>query len=317
MIGLTLLSFLGWGLVAAAADDDSDDDGGETDTITPGEDVIGSLEGEEIIGGAGSDTLSGEGGDDLINAQAGDDFVQGGSEDDVIFGGDGDDQGSGGSGDDFVIGGDGNDSLNGSLGFDWVEGDDGDDTLSGGFGDDTLTGGEGADELEGGADDDLLIGGAVPGTPLAPDDLVALRDGTATLNDILGVEPTDAVPLPDDNAPDTLVGGDGDDDLIVGSDDTATGGPGADLFVVLSEADDVADQTANITDFDAAEDAIIVLLDPNVDETPDVSVTTEGDDAVILVDSVPTAVVTGAAGTLVTGDVDPFFGIFVGFLDPT
>lgn len=96
----------------------------------------------------------------------------------------------------------------------------GNDTLRGGQGDDLLLGGAGNDLLEGGAGDDTLVGG-------------------------LGH--------------DTLRGGDGNDTLVVDAQDIATGGRGADHFVVtdslltrwveLKSQGTPIEMSRNITDF--------------------------------------------------------------------
>lgn len=96
----------------------------------------------------------------------------------------------------------------------------GNDTLRGGDGNDLLLGGAGNDLLEGGAGDDTLVGGT---------------------------------------GHDTLIGGDGNDTLIVDAQDIATGGRGADRFVVtdnllthwveLKNQGTPVDLGRNITDF--------------------------------------------------------------------
>lgn len=89
-----------------------------------------------------------------------------------------------------------------------------DDTLLGGAGNDTLRGGDGNDLLLGGAGDDLLLGG--PG-----DDTLVGGAGR-----------------------DTLDGGPGNDTLVVGIDDVAHGGSGADRFVVT---DSLVSQWVSLT----------------------------------------------------------------------
>lgn len=87
----------------------------------------------------------------------------------------------------------------------------GDDSIIGGAGDDTLFGEDGNDTLEGGADADSLVGGA-------GDDSLTGGTGDDTLEGGEGA--------------DELAGGAGNDSLLVGQDDTATGGDGDDVFTL-------------------------------------------------------------------------------------
>ncbi|MEO1192084.1 MAG: calcium-binding protein [Pseudomonadota bacterium] len=98
------------------------------------------------------------------------------------------------SGGGSLVGNTAGDSLVGIVGDDVAFGGLGDDALFGGGGDDTLRGRSGSDVITGGRGDDLL-------------------DGQG-----------------DQDAPDLLYGGKGQDVLIFNSNDTAFGGSGADLF---------------------------------------------------------------------------------------
>lgn len=86
-----------------------------------------------------------------------------------------------------------------------VSGSDGDDEITGGAGADTIFGQAGSDTLTGGAGDDE-INGIWDGSD---DTRIAARD------------------LAD---PDVLLGGDGNDEIFLGSGDAATGGDGTDTF---------------------------------------------------------------------------------------
>ena len=159
------------------------------------------------------------------------------------------------------------------------EGDDGNagagrDTLIGGTGDDTLDGGEDDDWLAGGEGSDLLIGGRGSDT----------LDGGEGSDTLYG-----AFPEGDDGAADFLNGGNGDDLLVLGAGDHGSGGAGADVFALgqwLGEGG-----FATITDYDAAEDRIVLVYDAAVHAAPQLKlVPLEGtEDVKILLDGRPWA----------------------------
>ena len=126
----------------------------------------------------------------------------------------------------------GNDTLIGGLQADQIFGSDGDDTLKGGAGNDSLYGGDDDDSLYGGEGKDWLIGGTGNDTIYGE-----------SLNDRL-VGGAGA---------DMLFGGWGSDNIVVDSEDVATGGDGQDRFEVIADASSGA---AKIQDFTKGEDAI-------------------------------------------------------------
>ncbi len=136
------------------------------------------------------------------------------------------------------------DTITGSETGDAINAGAGDDVVDGGAGDDSITGGAGADVLAGGLGSDILYGG----------ELNNLDDGEA----------------------DTLSGGEGDDELNLGNDDIATGGEGADTFV----REVSMTSRALVTDFDAAEDLIVVQHES--DTPPTLETQTIASDGVIL-----------------------------------
>lgn len=183
---------------------------------SPGDDVI--------HGGDGDDDLRGGLGDDTIHAGAGNDWVQGDAAygpggDDVIYGGAGDDLLCGQGGNDLIYGEEGDDTLWGGEGNDTLFGGPGNDWLSGHDGDDVLVSTEGSDDLDGGRGNDVLIG----------------HDGPETV---------------------WMNGGEGDDTLMPGAHDFATGGAGADTFILRQ----VPEGFPTISDFDAKEDEIRLHL---------------------------------------------------------
>jgi len=145
-----------------------------------------------LVGDDDDNELSGSLGDDEVTGLGGDDLLSGYAGDDTLDGGEGDDTLLGGSGDDQLAGGEGDDSLNGEAGDDILLGGEGDDTLAGGDGDDVLVGGEGYDTLQGGAGNDRLEAGA--------GDIVDGGDG----DDLIIVSTDDAAPA-------SIDGGAGDD----------------------------------------------------------------------------------------------------------
>ena len=204
-------------------------EGSEISLGDDGEQAAGGEGDDTITGGEGGDWIDGLGGEDSLIGGDGDDTILGGEGRDTLIGGSGNDSLSGGGGGGLIDGGSGNDSITGGADDDALFGGSGDDTLTGGWGDDLLVAGEGEDLLIGGAGDDTLFG-------YTPDD-----DG----NDIDGA--------------DFLNGGDGDDYLVLGSGDIASGGVGADTFVLGNWVD--PDAPAQITDFDANEDTLVVAYD--------------------------------------------------------
>jgi len=163
-------------------------------------------------------------------------------------------------GDDTLTGGGGKDTLLGGAGQDGLDGGDGEDWLAGGDGNDALTGGAGSDTLDGNAGDDWISG----------------------LNGPI-----------DDFDEDFLNGGAGNDTLVLGSGDQAHGGEGGDDFVIhdwLKEGG-----VAHVTDYDAAQDKLVVIYDPAIHPDPILSleVDPDGSKSTLLLDGAPLATVRG------------------------
>lgn len=340
VIGFTILTLLGVGLIVSLFDDDDDSNSTDNNTVeesegvevagsedadtidgTDGTDTLSGGDGEDTISGAeSSDTIEGGAGDDLIQGGAGDDRLLGQEDDDVLIGGTGDDQIVSGTGDDFAQGRGGDDRLTGSLGSDFLEGNDGDDTILAGFGSDSLLGGAGSDLLDGGNGDDLMSGGAISQVDFSTTDLLGLRDGTLTFVQAAGLEDIDDDTLDlsqdDDDASDTLFGGEGDDSIVLGSGDIATGGEGFDAFGILADALSGTQGPSTITDFVPGEDLILVLDDLDLPVAPSISVLTAGTDAIVALNGQPVTVVEGAAGSLSASDIGLFAGLSISFVDP-
>lgn len=275
----------------------SDDDNSVSEEGTEANDTL--------EGGEGDDFLDGQAGDDILHGRAGDDTIFGREGDDVLEGADGDDMLCSGDGDDVVTGNRGQDLIEGQGGEDFVSGDYGWDSVFGNEGNDTVLGGRGGDVVNGGEDDDLVFGGIIEGVPLNLEELEALRDG-GSLSDVNG-----GIEMRDDSLSNTVWGGAGDDDLILGSGDIADGNSGADTYHIMSEqiaADTVGEAT--ISSYVAEEDTITIIVDDTEAEA-DISVTDDGDDSVIRLGDTVLARVEGSAGTLSAADISLISESFV------
>ncbi|MCB1391264.1 MAG: peptidylprolyl isomerase [Rhodobacteraceae bacterium] len=221
-----------------------------------GANVVAGDGDDTVLGGDGNDWLEGSRGRDSLDGGGGSDTLDGGEGDDTLTAGDEADWLLGASGDDILDGGSGADTLTGGEGADTLNGGEGADTLEGGAGDDDLDGGEGADLLMGGTGNDRLDGGN------------------------------------DHGERDSLNGGAGDDTLHLGGNDLATGGEGADDFVLDGWMD--ADNPAVIADFEPGIDSLAIGWDG--DGAPPVIETlydAEAGGLRILIDGEPVAMLQG------------------------
>ncbi|WP_306226550.1 calcium-binding protein [Bosea beijingensis] len=260
--------------IVGGAGDDQIDAGAGNDIVFggAGNDVIrGGAGNDRLYGGDGNDTIYGEAGDDFIDAGPGDDIIDAGTGNDVVDGGtgnniidagDGDDVVKAGDGDNIVLAGKGDDHVALGAGNDVVEAGAGDDRVEAGAGADRVFGEEGCDELHGEAGNDVLDGGAgsdrvfggegndwIVATSDAADDCYDGGEGHDTL-DLSATEHGVTVDLKRGEAvgieigEDTVIdfeailGGSGDDCLIVGEKATTlSGGDGDDRFVFAVDAD--------------------------------------------------------------------------------
>jgi len=277
----------------AVADDDSPVENEPEPEVTDGTDGA-----DEIDAGAGADVVNGGDGNDDILGGSGDDTLNGDGDADVIQGQGGFDEVNGNEGDDLLQGRGGNDSVSGNAGNDWVDGNDGDDLVNGGTEADTVIGGMGADIINGGDGADVLVAGEVLSAPLTTGELSNIRAGE-TLDEAIALDLGDSIQLVDDGSIDVLNGGDGADVLFFGAGDTATGGSGEDDFGIIATAANAA-APAIIADYDSAEDDVFII-DPAFDPdgaAPVVTVTDDGDDALILLNGELVGRVADAAGKL-------------------
>ncbi|MCW8842083.1 MAG: hypothetical protein OQK00_01575 [Rhodobacteraceae bacterium] len=236
------------------------------------DDLIGGQMSDTLIGGAGNDTIyGGRGrdwvemgdGDDLYNdskqgntkgrdrveAGAGNDTIRGRGGDDTFFGDEGNDEISGGGGKDKIRGGAGNDTLMGNIAKDKLYGETGDDLLYGGDGNDSLYGGDGDDVIRGGKGADSFVAGR-------GNDVIYGGNGRDTgdlgWGDDIWFDTSEA----GFTGTDSVRGGEGNDTLKSGAgDDTLTGDGGADTFIFTG-----ATGQREITDFDPAEDSLLIQI---------------------------------------------------------
>ena len=265
-----------------------------------GDDTIRGGEGDDwLFGGGGDDSIEGGEGNDILVGGAGDDTIDGGEGHDIIFGdldGHGDDSLSGGSGDDFLVGGAGDDTLDGGADSDWLEGGTGDDTLTGGSGDDTFlfARNNGNDTITDFANGGDLIDLREFTQISSFADLAITADGDDVVIDLGdyggGTIRFEGTSLSDLNADDFVFyrneGDDGDNRLLGASgDDTLTGGAGDDTLTGYGGDDTFVfgpnDGNDTITDFTECEDAIDLTAFSTITGMADLTIATDGRDAVI------------------------------------
>lgn len=235
------------------------------------------------IGTPGKDELTAEAFTrTAMNGDADDDVIKGSNLNDYILGGFGDDMIRGEPGDDIIRTGEGNDHLHAGYGDDIVYGGGGNDSLNGGHGDDRISAGDGDDNVFGFAGTDLVLGGA------GDDTLSGLRAERAA--------PRDAAEAEQDG-PDTLDGGEGNDQLWLSDGDNGTGGEGEDSFIADWRSDDIT-ASVTINDYNADEDQIALLIPPPEEgqDMPEVTqeVSDDGADRLVFMDGVEIARVVGA-----------------------
>lgn len=275
-MGLAASSFSGGG---EDTDDENTAPGYANDTETENEEAQSSepvvrdgLEGILIEGGSNTENLMGTGGPDLMDGGAGDDTIQTFDGDDALLGGLGDDVLRAGGGEDFLTGG------------------RGDDLLLGGNDSDTLLGDAGQDTLNGGSGDDWLYGADITSRDMEVADFHEDREAETELeyNDPTSREEADE-----------LFGGAGNDQLILGEHDTATGGEGLDTFNVGHWTESNA---PFLTDFDPDEDVVSIIV-PEDEPLPTITVERVGDETHVLADDVIMARIAGAAEDFDASDV--------------
>jgi hypothetical protein len=235
-VSVVLLVLLGGALLIPLFGRDDDENENENDIDN------------EILGGSGNDVIDGTEENDLIRTFLGDD---------TIFGNDGNDNIRSGGGDDYVEGGLGNDFVRAGSGDDEIFGEEGDDRLFGEQGDDYIDGGSGDDIIRGGWGDDLILGrgGADNMTGADNNDTIFGWQNGTVMNGGL----TDA-DNPDQSNDDTLV--------MVTGEGVMTNGTGDNMNIALANITDGQDTFISVTDFDPADDTLVLTVDYATNGTP-------------------------------------------------
>ncbi|MFC3616623.1 calcium-binding protein [Lutimaribacter marinistellae] len=279
--------------VSGSSSETEDDMDMTEDTDGEGSSPMDFIGNDTVEGDETDETIDTAEGDDDVLAAGGDDTVMAGEGDDIVAGGEGDDSLSGEEGIDLMLGNEGDDSMDGGADTDWVEANEGDDSVSGGDGNDIVIGSEGADTLDGGDGDDRLYSGDYLPRSLTLDELTATR-ASLQAGDPLTLPAGLSPEITGDEQADEVNGGAGDDVLFLAGLDQATGGEGADEFVLLGNGTEVV----MINDYDDGEDALVYVYDAGEDE-PVLDLTDNGDGTQTLTaNGEPAAVVAAASVSL-------------------
>lgn len=150
-------------------------------------------------GGAGDDVIVGNNLDNFITDLGGNNIIAAKGGNDIVITLDGNDIISGGDGDDIIIAGNGNNIVSGDAGNDFIDTGDDADIIDGGDGDDSIYAGDGDDIITGGAGSDYIEG-------------QGSTAGDETIDGNLFLVTSD----------DILIGGDGNDTFLIGSESNST-----------------------------------------------------------------------------------------------
>ena len=187
---------------------------------------------------------------------------------------------------------DDDDTIQGSDLTDYIEGSAEDYCILAYDGSDLVTGGADEDTIGGGNGDDYLAVADIHEADIYAEDLRATSGlVSTTLN--ADLETGEA---------DTVFGGDGDDQIIIGGNGEATGGDGADIFGAGFWID--TGDTAVATDFELGTDTLVYLIDKS-EPVPEVSFSeSEDGDAEVLINDELKVLLSGIdAATLDRSDV--------------
>ena len=134
------------------------------------------------------------------------------------------------------------------------------------------------------------------------EELTELRD-CGSLEQING-----GIEMRDDSVGNDLFGGNGDDNLILGSGDLADGNNSADTYHIMSEQN--GDEAPTIVNYNVDDDALTIIVDATSVDA-DISVTDEDGDAVIRLGDDILARVEGQGGLISEADISLISESFV------
>jgi len=273
----------------------------EGDRLLLVERVIGSAFGDTLIGGELNDIFVGGSGADIIDGGLGSDTAEYANSSAAVFvqldaagvttGIGGDAAGDQLSNIERVIGSAYGDTLYGSSADNRLEGRAGDDLLRGGLGADRLAGGDGFDTADYSTSSAAISIGLV--YSIDPNAVTTGTGGDAQGDQLSEIEAVIGSAFNDTIVGSVIAnllnGGDGDDLLHLMGADMATGGAGADRF-------DIQGSGGTIADFNPEDDRLVVVYDPELHPDPQISVSDDGADALVLLDGQELARISGAAG---------------------
>ncbi|WP_286829546.1 M10 family metallopeptidase C-terminal domain-containing protein, partial [Kordiimonas sp. UBA4487] len=312
--------------------------GGCQDNEAGGFTVFGTANGDSLGGGANADLLAGLAGDDTLRSGDGQDTLLGGAGDDLLYVSGSPGHIDGGDGQDTVSFADFDEALDVSISgglqlsiddlrINHIEaviatdladkiivndnvtvfGGAGDDTLSNSYYSGVLDGGDGADLISGASGTDALYGGN------GDDTITSSASSYGTGDTIDGGSGNDLITIAG-NGKAVISGGDGDDTVSVNKGAHVTGGAGNDL--IISAGDDTRFYFGSgwgsdtIEGFDAGSERLSLATTGL--SFADLTITAQGDDALVSDGSGNSILLTGVDASALTAEDFIFTNVHTG-----